>query len=44
MQKKSEINSVFYTNKPMLVLLYKKVLLNINELDSTLPSVFSSLL
>ena len=34
--KKSEIKSAFYTNKPMLVLLYKETLLNINELDSTL--------
>ena len=42
--QKIEINSVFYTNKPMLVLLYKEVFLSINELDSTLPSVFSSLL
>ena len=42
--KMSEIKSVFYTNKPMFVLLYKEALLNINELDSTLPSVFSSLL
>ena len=42
--KKSEIKSVFYTNKPMFVLLYKEALLNINKLDSTLPSVFSSLL
>ena len=28
----------------MFVLLYKEGLLNINELDSSLPSVFSSLL
>ena len=28
----------------MFILLYKESLLNINELDSTLPSVFSSLL
>ena len=28
--KKSEIKSVFYSNKPMFVLLYKEKLLNIN--------------
>ena len=42
--KKSEIKSVFYSNKPMFVLLYKETLLNINDLDSSLPSVVSSLL
>ena len=34
----------FYTNMPMFVILYKEVLLNINDLDSSLISVFSSLL
>ena len=34
----------FHTNKPMFVLLYKETLLNINELDSSLPCVVSSLL
>ena len=42
--KKSEIKSCFHTNKPMFVLLYKETLLNINGLDSFLPSVVSSLL
>ena len=42
--KKSEIESVFHTNKPMFVLLYKETLLNINDLDSSLPSFVSSLL
>ena len=42
--KKSEIKSVFYSNKPLFVLLYKEMLLNINDLDSSLPSVVSSLL
>ena len=42
--KKSEIKSVFYSNKPMFVLLYKQTLLKINDLDSSLPSVVSSLL
>ena len=42
--KKSEIKSAFYSNKPMFVLLYKEMLLNINNLDSSLLSVVSSLL
>ena len=42
--KKSEIKSAFYTNKPMLILLYKETLLDIKELDFTLLSVFSSML
>ena len=44
MQKKSEINSAFYTNKPMFVILYKEALFNINELYSFVPGLFSSLL
>ena len=40
--KKSEIRSVFYTNKPMFVLVYKETLLNINDLGSSLPSIVSS--
>ena len=44
MQKQSEIKSDFYTNKSMFVLLYKETLLNINDLDSSLPSVVPSLL
>ena len=42
--KKSEIKSIFHTNKLMFMLLYKETLLNINDLDSTLLSVVSSLL
>ena len=43
--KHSEIKSAFYTTKPIFVFLYKETLLNINHLDSSLPSVvFSSLL
>ena len=42
-EKKSEVKSVFYTNKPMFVLLYKETLLKINDLDSSLPGVVSSL-
>ena len=42
--KDSELKSVFYSNKHMFVPLYKETLLNNNELDSSLPSVVSSLL
>ena len=42
--KDSELKSAFYSNKPMFVLLYKEMFLNINDLDSSLPSVVSSLL
>ena len=42
--KNSEIKTAFYSNKPMFVLLYKETLLNINDLDSSLPSIVSSLL
>ena len=34
----------FYTNKPIFVLLYKDTLLNINNLDSSFPSIVSYLL
>ena len=42
--KDSELKSVFYSKKPMFVLLYKETLLEINNLDSSLPSIVSSLL
>ena len=42
--KRSEIKSAFYSNKPMFVLLYKVVLFNLNDLDSSLPSVISFVL
>ena len=42
--KNSEIKTAFYSNKPMFVLLYKEMLLNINYLDFSLPSIVSSLL
>ena len=42
-KKNSELKSAFYTNKPMFVLLYKEMLFNINDLDSSLPNVVSSL-
>ena len=42
--KDSELKSVFFSKKPMSVLLYKEMLLEINDLDSSLPSIVSSLL
>ena len=42
--KDSELNSAFYSKKPMFVLLYKQTLLETNDLDSLLPSIVSSLL
>ena len=42
--KNNEIKSAFYTNKSMFVLLYKEMLLNINDFCSSLLSVVSSLL
>ena len=42
--KDSELKSVFYSKKPMFVLLYKETLLETNDHDSSLPSIISSLL
>ena len=42
--KASDVKSAFYTNHPILVLLYKDVFFNTNELDESLPSVVVSLL
>ena len=42
--KDSELKSDFYSKKPMFVLLYKEMLLETNDLDSSLLSIVSSLL
>uniref|UniRef100_A0A7N2M5G4 Reverse transcriptase n=1 Tax=Quercus lobata TaxID=97700 RepID=A0A7N2M5G4_QUELO len=42
--KVSEIKQAMFSNKPMIVLLYKEALLNTNELDLALPSSIVSLL
>jgi hypothetical protein len=42
--KVSEIKRAMFSNKPMIVLLYKEALLNTNELDLALPSSIVSLL
>ena len=42
--KSSDVKSVFYTNQPIFVLLYKEACFNTNELDESLPNVVVSLL
>ena len=42
--KASDVKSVFYTNLPIVVLLYKEACFNANELDESFPSVVVSLL
>ena len=42
--KASDVNSVFYTNKPIFELLYKETCFNTNELDKPLPNIVVSLL
>ena len=42
--KASDVRSVFYTNQPIFVLLYKEACFKTNELDESLPSVVVFLL
>ena len=42
--KGSQIRSAFFTNKPMILLVYKEAYFNTNNLDSTIPSVVVSLM
>lgn len=42
--KESEIKRAYFSNQPMLVLLYKEAYLNTNDLDSSLPSIVVTLL
>ena len=42
--KANDVNSVFYTNQPIFVLLYKETCFNTNELDKPLPNIVVSLL
>ena len=39
-----DVKSVFYTNQPIFVLLYKEACFNTNEFDESLPNVVVSLL
>ena len=40
----SETKTAFYSNQSMIALLYKEACFNTNNLDVSLPSVFTSLL
>jgi hypothetical protein len=42
--REDEIKFVFYTNKPMILLVYKETYFNTNDLNHVVPSVFISLL
>jgi hypothetical protein len=42
--KGSQIRSAFFTNKPMILLVYKKAYFNTNDLDYAIPSVAVSLM
>jgi hypothetical protein len=42
--KEAQIKSVFFTNKSMILLVYKKAYFNSNDLDSAIPSMAVSLL
>jgi len=42
--KGAQIRSVFFTNKPMILLVYKEAYFNTNDLDSAIPSMAVSLI
>jgi len=42
--KMSEIKNAYFSDMPMIILLYKDVYFNTNDLDCCLPSIFVSLL
>jgi hypothetical protein len=42
--REGEIRSVFFTNKPMILLVYKEAYFNTNDLDHIVPSVAIALL
>ena len=42
--RKGEVRSVFFTNKPMILLVYKEAYFNTNDLDHIVPRVAISLL
>ena len=42
--KGAQIRSVFFTKKPMILLVYKEAYFNTNDLDSSIPSVDVSLM
>ena len=42
--KASEIKNAYFSDMPMILLVYKEVYFNINDLDHCLPSICFSLL
>ena len=42
--REGEVRSAFFTNKPMILLVYKEAYFNTNDLDHIVPSVAISLL
>ena len=42
--REGEVRSAFFTNKPMILLVYKEAYFNTNNLDHIMPSVAISLL
>jgi hypothetical protein len=42
--KKAQIIFVFFTNKPVILLVYKEAYFNIKDLESAIPSMVVSLL
>ena len=42
--REGEIRSVFFTNKPMVLLVYEEAYFNTNDLDHVVPNVAISLL
>jgi hypothetical protein len=42
--REGEVKYVFFTNKPIILLVYKEAYFNTNDLDHVVPSVAISLL
>ena len=42
--REGEVRSVYFTNKPMILLVYKEAYINTNDLDHIMPSAVISLL
>jgi len=41
--KRAQIRTAFFTNKPMILLVYEEAYFNTKDLDSAIPNVFVSL-
>jgi hypothetical protein len=42
--RKGEVKSIFFSNKPLILLMYRETYFNINDLDHFVPNVVISLL